>query len=661
MNRNELIDALAKKTGSSQADAARFITAFIDIVTTALKKGDRVALVGFGTFEVRKRAARAGRNPATGTTIKIKATKIPAFKPGVLLNSVVQPGKDYTQVFGMMGGDDTRVKAAASFELGAEDSPLPTRGRKISSQLQAAKSPPPIPPRQREAYPDISADDVHPVIGATVHFSISLVAHPTETTTGVVKLPETPPEFEHKLLVHLLFGTSSAWDTLIWSAQRGTIKAATFSLPAPAIQGERALVEARANFYLNKRWCGEGQRNLDVRSGIAVVPLAQIPLPMQAPWHQNLVLQPDAQPPDLIVRIQKGDVPGDFVWSCLSPHMDFPPPMDNNRMSFKKDPATFVREVFAPLADKPLDDLELPDVEGAGEEIYENTPAYFRDCYWTLWRAAATGWISFDSVQIVTDEPYVPWELMRISDLKRASDVPPELLGIRHCVGRWLAVESASMLQHIHVSTVAVSGSSYEGTPIMPKLPWVDSELELMETYEAEKVPLTKKRLVGFLDGGTAQALHLACHGQMLISDPNASKLIMEDTPHVLTPRLVMRREVWEGLGRQHPLVFLNACEVGSAGASLSLVAGFPRAFMRAGASALVSPLWTINDKRAAEIAKEFYREAFVAGGGKPLGAVLRDLRAHWKKEKHLTYLAYVLYGDPMARVDYQGQTRRKP
>ena len=93
MNRKELIDALATKTGSSKADADRSIAALIDIITATLKKGDNVALVGFGTFEVRKRAARAGRNPATGEAIKIKASKQPAFRAGATLKAAVNGGK----------------------------------------------------------------------------------------------------------------------------------------------------------------------------------------------------------------------------------------------------------------------------------------------------------------------------------------------------------------------------------------------------------------------------------------------------------------------------------------------------------------------------------------------------------------------------------------
>lgn len=93
MNRKELIEALAKKTGGTKADADRAIAGLIDIVTATLKKGDKIALVGFGTFEVRKRAARTGRNPKTGAELKIKASKQPAFKAGATLKAVVNGTK----------------------------------------------------------------------------------------------------------------------------------------------------------------------------------------------------------------------------------------------------------------------------------------------------------------------------------------------------------------------------------------------------------------------------------------------------------------------------------------------------------------------------------------------------------------------------------------
>lgn len=89
MNRKELVDALSAKTDSTKADAERNIAALIEIITSTLKKGDSISLVGFGSFEVRKRAARIGRNPKTGAELKIKASKVPAFKAGATLKAAV--------------------------------------------------------------------------------------------------------------------------------------------------------------------------------------------------------------------------------------------------------------------------------------------------------------------------------------------------------------------------------------------------------------------------------------------------------------------------------------------------------------------------------------------------------------------------------------------
>ena len=93
MNRKELIEALAAKTESTKVDAERNVGAMIDIISATLKKGDSLTLVGFGTFEVRKRAARTGRNPKTGEALKIKAAKVPAFKAGATLKAAVNGTK----------------------------------------------------------------------------------------------------------------------------------------------------------------------------------------------------------------------------------------------------------------------------------------------------------------------------------------------------------------------------------------------------------------------------------------------------------------------------------------------------------------------------------------------------------------------------------------
>ncbi len=89
MNKTELIDAIAKSAGLTKADAGKALDAFTSSVTGALKKGDSVTLIGFGTFKVSARAARTGRNPQTGKEIKIAARKAPAFTAGKALKDAV--------------------------------------------------------------------------------------------------------------------------------------------------------------------------------------------------------------------------------------------------------------------------------------------------------------------------------------------------------------------------------------------------------------------------------------------------------------------------------------------------------------------------------------------------------------------------------------------
>jgi len=89
MNKSELIDAIADSAGLTKADAGRALDATTESIAKALQQGNTVSLVGFGTFTVRHRAARSGRNPRTGETIQIKASNNPAFKAGKALKDAV--------------------------------------------------------------------------------------------------------------------------------------------------------------------------------------------------------------------------------------------------------------------------------------------------------------------------------------------------------------------------------------------------------------------------------------------------------------------------------------------------------------------------------------------------------------------------------------------
>ena len=89
MNKTELVAAMAEQAGVSKKDAEKTLKAFTDVVADELKKGGKIQLVGFGTFEVSQRAAREGRNPQTGKTMKIAASKAPKFKAGKALKDML--------------------------------------------------------------------------------------------------------------------------------------------------------------------------------------------------------------------------------------------------------------------------------------------------------------------------------------------------------------------------------------------------------------------------------------------------------------------------------------------------------------------------------------------------------------------------------------------
>lgn len=89
MNKSELIDAIAEMADLSKKDAEAAVNAYTAVITAALSKGDKVSIIGFGTYEVRRREARMGKNPQTGEPLQIAAANVPAFKPGKALKDAV--------------------------------------------------------------------------------------------------------------------------------------------------------------------------------------------------------------------------------------------------------------------------------------------------------------------------------------------------------------------------------------------------------------------------------------------------------------------------------------------------------------------------------------------------------------------------------------------
>lgn len=521
-----------------------------------------------------------------------------------------------------------------------------------SSADTDTKSIPVIPIHQ--AYPDIKASNEHPVPGDSVDLEVTLKDVPSGTTVGTVMLPDEPPEFVFKMRVHLLCADYSEWRDLDYSKADGTIKSAQFTITAPDLTldangdyPEREKLLVRANFYYENRWCGEGRRFLDLRLDDSIAKVKKLPKPPESEWQKCLNIEQGAQPADLLVRIQHQQG-NNYLWSFLSPHLEFTG-SSKAIMEIPDGAEAWVKTLLEPYAGVNLTEVKEANIEGIGKTIYDSTPEAFKEAYWKLYNALNT---NFNSILFISDESCVPWELMHIAN----KGVSPEFLGIRHAVGRWIAEASSRLVQNISVRQFVVTGSGYPNLPPINPLPWVEGELDwLTEHYKSQRIALNSTTILDFLKNGTAQAVHFACHGQNSNKNSLLNELIMEDYPENITPLAINGWEVQDGLGKQHPIIFLNACQAAAAGNQLGLIVGLPAAFLAAGASAVICPLWRISDEHAKEITEQFYLAAF-SQSGKTLGEILQTIREQWESKNHLTFLAYVLYGDPQAKINFNPQ-----
>lgn len=518
--------------------------------------------------------------------------------------------------------------------------------------------------QQHTLFPNIEVSNLHPIIEESVHVTVSLQAEQVREITGLVSFPDVGDEdYTYEIKVHLLCGDESQWAVLEYSQGKGMLKCAEFQLAMPDMPldlsgnyPERHKLPLRVNFYFQNRWCGEGERYLDLRLYEQVKPLQRIPPPPQDAWRQLIKLEPASKPPDLLVRISHKPGTTSYHWSCLSPHMAFNQ-VYNTIMTLPSSSQVFVNSLFEPFATVELNDHQSTTLKGICEEIYDSAPEVFKQAFWQLSEAAQNASFEFKSILFISDEPYIPWELMRVTDPQLQADAG--ILATTHSIGRWMANSSNYLTQNISVDQFAVSGSDYVDQQLIPNLPWVSKELEqLSERYQAQRVPLTSDGVMDFLQNGSAQALHFACHGSMSVKTPYKSRLLMEDHPQSITPPNISSYEVETGLGAQHPLVFLNACQAGATANGLSLVSGFPAAFLKAGASAVICPLWTVDDEQAHLISQLFY-EAVFEQPGITLGEIMQRIHQRWESEQQLTYLAYVLYGDPQTRVEFLPEIQR--
>ncbi len=287
------------------------------------------------------------------------------------------------------------------------------------------------------------------------------------------------------------------------------------------------------------------------------------------------------------------------------------------------------------------DEIE-PELTALGRRLYEALfPPELRRAYLELRNLVHT-------VLVVSDEPWIPWELV-----KPYEDRDDDYLGLQFQLTRWLAgaphpadlirVQRLAVFAAGETAGAAALPHAEEERQVLAK--WADVSPGVVDGSPEEAV---RGELTALLERGDVDLLHFVGHGDFNPGQPDESAIQLQDGP--FRPRH-LSGPLREGIRQRQPLVFLNACRIGQQGRTLTGLGGWVDTLVqKSGCGAFVAPQWTVGDKLGALFAKIFYRKLH---DGKTLGEAAQTTRRemHHENPGELAGLAYVVYGHPNGRL----------
>lgn len=305
--------------------------------------------------------------------------------------------------------------------------------------------------------------------------------------------------------------------------------------------------------------------------------------------------------------------------------------------------------------DATTSNMLLAELRGAGRQLYDASPTIFQQAFWELIDAGHT----VKTIAIVSEEPFIPWELMTPYRFKDGHRQQREALGAEFLVGRWPTPYSVSPAQKIPLRDSFVIAPKYT-----PPLSFALSEAKMVvDSFAGEAIdPADFDSIEKKLGTQGKTLVHFVCHGEDEQTEIDAVRsegartrnrvqiIRLEKSQTLNSTQILGMNGVDTIFEQEHPFVFLNACEIGRATPALVGIGGFAKSFIDLGASAVIAPLWSVKDTIAQEIAKIFYQR-LLAEPGTPFAEILRDLRrkAYEPGRAEDTYAAYCFYGDPAA------------
>jgi hypothetical protein len=387
--------------------------------------------------------------------------------------------------------------------------------------------------------------------------------------------------------------------------------------------------------------------------GLAVRPIAVVreadllgerPAPTPDPG-MDMAIPAAGSAPDLTVRIERAgsESSGRLLLGLLAADPGVAVPDGPTEIDIGAEPERFLRRVIDAMQAAEGRPGLYETLRGIGLTIAEQLPTSFWD---VLSAVAARLDGRPPSILILSAEPYVPWELAVI-DPALDREAPP-FLSAQANVGRWVLGQRRPRLpppSTLTVGAMSVVSGVYD-RPGWARLAEAEAESNaLASAYGATPVDATTRDVLELLGGRpNADLIHFAVHGRY---DPSGGLDGLVLTDGLALDPLKVRGTMPPG----DPFVFLNACQVGGGEQILGDYAGLAEAFLFAGASGVVAPLWSIDDRLAREIAVRFYERTFQGAGP---ADVLRRERAAFRSSPDITsatYLAYQYFGHPALRL----------
>ena len=355
-------------------------------------------------------------------------------------------------------------------------------------------------------------------------------------------------------------------------------------------------------------------------------------------------LQPaPAQQPDLQLLILESTNGGAVAYTMWFTAADLSLQLNNKsfRFSLQQDPRTFFDAFYADieniLASGATAKQKLQRLSTKGTYLFEQLlPQEARATLWTVRNRIR-------SVHIQSQEPWVPWELLKPSGDDGTGTVVEAGFLCEDCeVTRW--VPGLGYRHDLTMTNVGVVIPPDSGLPA--SIPEKDQMLALatpnrqVTPIEPEEVTLRKA-----LAAGTFDVIHFTGHGVAGAASADRAEIRLEAGSRLRPEDL---SGVVAGLGKQRPIVFLNACEIGRAGMGLTRPGGWPRGFLAAGAGAFIGPFWKVADGSAATFAASFYEKLI---DGASVGAAARAARLAIQAASDPTWLAYSVYAHCDAKL----------